>query len=82
MSKPRMFGLVVLACGALVGLITGRPFGLVFAAVCLVVGLVLLVAYEAMGTKQKRGEPKAGHLGRNESAGPSPGEGSACPPAT
>src|SRR6516225_8051797 len=59
MSKLRLFGLVVLACGALVGLITGGPFGLVFVAVCLVVGLVLLVAYEAMVTKQKRGEPKA-----------------------
>jgi hypothetical protein len=43
----------------MVGLITGGPPGLIFAAVCLVVGLVLLVAHEAMGTKQKRSEPKA-----------------------
>jgi len=58
MSKPRLYGLVVLGCGAVVGLITGGPIGLVFAAVCLVVGLVLLVAYEAMGIKQKRSSAK------------------------
>jgi hypothetical protein len=50
MSKPRLFGLVVLG--------TGCPVGLIFAAVCLVVGLVLLVAYEAMESKLKCNEPK------------------------
>jgi hypothetical protein len=54
MSKPQTVGLVVLACGAVVGLITGGPFGLLLAAVCLVVGLVQFVTNEAKGILGKR----------------------------
>lgn len=43
----------MLACGAVAGLIIGGPFGLALAAICLVVGLVLLVTTEAMGTRKK-----------------------------
>lgn len=57
MSKRAWFGLAVLACGALFGLITGGAFGLAVAAVCLVVGLVLFVASEALGITTK---PRAG----------------------
>ncbi len=58
MSKPEWFGLVLLACGALFGFLLGGAFGLVFACVCLVVGLVLLVASRALGTKRASGDPK------------------------
>lgn len=55
-----MFGLVVLGCGTIAGLIVGGPFGLALAAVCLIVGLVLLVvAYQAMGTDQKRSDSRS-----------------------
>lgn len=60
MFKPERLGLVVLACGAAAGLITGGPFGLALAAICLVVGLVLLVTTEAMGTRSKRPEMPTG----------------------
>jgi hypothetical protein len=60
MLKPERLGLIVLACGAVVGLIIGGPFGLALAAVCLVVGLVLLVTTEAMGTRHKKPEIPAG----------------------
>jgi len=52
--KPERLGLIVLACGAVIGLIIGGPFGLALAAVCLVVGLVLVVTTEAMGTRHKK----------------------------
>ena len=52
--KPERLGLIVLAGGAVVGLIIGGPFGLALAAVCLVVGLVLVVTTEAMGTRHKK----------------------------
>src|SRR5437016_6262213 len=52
MSKPERLGLVVLAVGGALGLVVGGgPVGLLFAAVCLVVGLVLLVTSAARGTK-------------------------------
>jgi hypothetical protein len=51
MSKHAWYGLAVLACGALLGLVAGGPFGLAFAAVCLIVGLVLFVASQATGMK-------------------------------
>src|SRR5215471_6574573 len=54
MLKPERVGLIVLACGAVVGLIIGGPFGLALATVCLVVGLVLVVTTEAMGTRNKK----------------------------
>ena len=50
----------MLACGAVVGLIIGGPFGLALAAVCLVVGLVLIVTTEAMGTRHKKPEIPTG----------------------
>ena len=50
----------MLACGAVVGLIIGGPFGLALAAVCLVVGLVLVVTTEAMGTRHKKPEIPTG----------------------
>jgi hypothetical protein len=50
MSKPERVGLAVLIVGGALGLVVGGgPAGLVFAAVCLVVGFVLLVASEARG---------------------------------
>jgi len=58
MSKPELWGLVVLGAGAAVGLVSGGPAGLLLAAVCLVVGLVLFVASEAMGTKRKGVNPR------------------------
>jgi hypothetical protein len=42
MFKLEKVGLVVLACGAVVGLIIRGPFGLALAAICLVVGLVIV----------------------------------------
>lgn len=59
MSKPEWFGLALLGCGAVFGFLLGGAFGVVFACVCLVVGLVLLVAAEALGTKRKSAHPKA-----------------------
>lgn len=50
----------MLTCGAVAGLIIGGPFGLALAAVCLVVGLVLIVTTEAMGISGKRPEIPAG----------------------
>jgi hypothetical protein len=60
MLKAERLGLIVLACGAVVGLIIGGPFGLALAAVCLVVGLVLVVTTEAMGTRHKKPEIPTG----------------------
>jgi hypothetical protein len=57
MSKPELWGLIVLVAGIVVGLVSGGPAGLVLAAVCLVVGLVLFVASEAMGTKHSGVNP-------------------------
>lgn len=57
MSKLQLFGIGVLACGAISGFATGGAFGLVVASVCLIVGLVMVVASEARGTK-----PASGHL--------------------
>jgi hypothetical protein len=54
MSKPETLGLVVLACGAVVGLITAGTFGLLLAAVCLVAGLAIFVTTETRGLRQKR----------------------------
>lgn len=61
MSKPEWFGFAVLGCGAIFGFVMGGPFGLALATVCLVVGLVLLVASEALGTKQKPDDPQASY---------------------
>jgi hypothetical protein len=60
MLKPERVGLIVLACGAVIGLIIGGPFGLALATVCLVVGLVLVVTTEAMGTRNKKPEIPTG----------------------
>jgi hypothetical protein len=53
MSKPGWVGLAVLGGGAALGVALGGTIGLAFAGVCLVVGLVLLVAKEALGTTHK-----------------------------
>jgi hypothetical protein len=48
--KPKRLALIVLTIGGALGLVVGGgPAGLVFAALCLVVGLVLFVASEARG---------------------------------
>jgi hypothetical protein len=60
MLKPERLGLIVLACGAVAGLIIGGPFGLATATVCLVMGLVLVVSTEAMGTRNKKPEIPTG----------------------
>jgi hypothetical protein len=53
MSKPKWFGLAVLASGAAVGFALGGFWGLAIAGGCLIVGLVLFVAAEALGTQRK-----------------------------
>jgi len=54
MSKPARVGLGVLtAGGALSFIVGGGPAGLVFAAMCLIIGLVFLVASKAQGTGPK-----------------------------
>jgi len=59
MSKPTHIGLCVLvAGGALSFIVGGGPAGLVFAAMCLMIGLVLLVASRAQGIGPK-GTPHA-----------------------
>jgi hypothetical protein len=58
MSKPKWFGLALLGCGAVFGFLLGGAFGVAFACVCLIVGLVLFVASEALGTKRKSADPK------------------------
>ena len=51
MTRTERLGLVVLAIGGALGVIVGGgPVGLIFAAICLVVGFVLFVASEARGT--------------------------------
>jgi hypothetical protein len=60
MSKPERLGLCVLAAGGALGfLVGGGPAGLVFAALCLIVGLVLVVVSEATGTSLKPVEAHA-----------------------
>lgn len=56
MKNPEWLGLGVLACGAVFGFALGGALGLAIACGCLVVGLVLFVASEALGTKQKPAE--------------------------
>jgi hypothetical protein len=53
MKNPEWVGLAVLACGAVLGFALGGAFGLAIACGCLVVGLVLFVASEALGTRRK-----------------------------
>jgi len=55
MSKLQLVGIGVLACGAITGFAAGGAFGLVVASVCLIVGLVMVVASEARGSKPERG---------------------------
>jgi len=57
MSKPGWFGLAVLGAGAAVGFGLGGPLGLAMACGCLIVGLVLFVASEALGRGQKSATP-------------------------
>ncbi len=51
-----------MACGAITGFATGGAFGLVCASVCLIVGLVMVVASEARGTKPEAGLSSAPRL--------------------
>jgi hypothetical protein len=53
MSKTKWFGVAVLACGAVFGFALGSALGLVIACACLIVGLVLLVASQALNTGKK-----------------------------
>jgi len=62
MSKLHLIGIAVLACGAISGFVAGGAFGLVFASICLIVGLVMVVASEARGTKPQRGEATSARL--------------------
>jgi hypothetical protein len=63
MSKPALVGLGVLTAGGALGFVAGGgPAGLVLAAVCLIIGLVLVVASEAQGT----GPSGAPHSSRQE----------------
>jgi hypothetical protein len=59
MKNPEWLGLAVLACGAVLGFVLGGFLGLAVAGGCLVVGLVLLVAPEALGTKRKPADASA-----------------------
>jgi hypothetical protein len=58
MSKPGWFGLAVLSCGAVFGFVSGGAFGLLLASGCLVIGLVLFVANETVGTKRRSTDPE------------------------
>jgi hypothetical protein len=58
MAKPEWIGLAVLGCGAVFGFLFGGAFGLALAGICLVVGLVFLVASEALGTKRRSADPQ------------------------
>jgi hypothetical protein len=62
MAKLQLYGLGVLACGAITGFATGGPIGLVCASICLIVGLVMVVASEARGTKPERGPSSTAKL--------------------
>lgn len=57
MRQPEWIGVAVLGVGAALGFIAGGPGGLLFAAACLIVGLVLVVSSQAKGTL--RGDKKA-----------------------
>jgi hypothetical protein len=50
MSKPARVGLGVLTAGGALGFVVGGPAGLALAAVCLIIGVVLVVASTAQGT--------------------------------
>jgi len=62
MAKLQLVGIGVLACGAITGFATGGPFGLVCASICLIVGLVMVVASEARGTRPERGDTSQARL--------------------
>jgi hypothetical protein len=54
-SKAKRLGLVILTVGGALGFVLGGTAALLFAAVCLVVGLVTLVVSEARGTRKTQG---------------------------
>jgi len=62
MSKLQLVGIGILACGAITGFATGGPFGLVCASICLIVGLVMVVASEARGIRLERGDSSSARL--------------------
>jgi hypothetical protein len=54
-SKAKRLGIVILSVGGALGFVLGGTAALLFAAVCLVVGLVTLVVSEARGTRKTQG---------------------------
>jgi len=62
MSKPKLLGLGLLSVGGVVGFIVGGgPAGIVFAAVCLIVGLVLIARSVATGTGPASSDARTTH---------------------
>ena len=59
MSKLRILGLAVIGLGAVSAYFHGGTGGILFACVCLIVGLVLMVAPEARGLVSKPGGAQA-----------------------
>ena len=59
MSKLRILGLAVIGLGAVSAYFHGGTGGILFACVCLILGLVLMVASEARGLVSKPGGAKA-----------------------
>jgi hypothetical protein len=57
MAKPEWLGLAVLGCGAIFGFALGGTLGLAIASACLIVGLVLFVASEALSHGKKPATP-------------------------
>ena len=62
MSKLQLVGIGILACGAITGFAASGAFGLVCASICLIVGLVMVVASEARGTRPERGDSSPARL--------------------
>jgi hypothetical protein len=54
-KRPKRLGLVILTVGGALGFVLGGTVALLFAAACLVVGLVMLVVSEARGTRKAQG---------------------------
>jgi hypothetical protein len=72
-SKPVVLGFGVIGLGALFIYFHDDPWGMLFASVCLTVGLVLIAASEATGLVSKPGGAKGNPEGTK--AGPNSGSG-------
>jgi hypothetical protein len=66
MSKLGVLGLGVVGLGAVFVYVHDDAAGVAFASVCLIVGLVLIVASEARGLVSKAGSAKANSTGRQQ----------------